>query len=134
MAEEQGGMVKIEQNWGKIVSSFGAGGVPMPFITEIFLIECRIAGTAHVESIHEKTANLTQGSLVAFLREPNNPFDPLAIQILNEQNEKIGYVPKGKNEVLARLMDGGKLVFGKVEDKQDIRGWISINIKVYLRD
>lgn len=128
-----GGMIKVE-DWGKIVSSFHEGGIPLPFVKEIFLIDCRIAGTSHVEAIKEKTDTLTQGTLVAFQREPTNSYDPLAIQILNEKGEKIGYVPKDRNEVLAHLMDGGKLIFGKVETKKDVHGWISIKIKVYMRD
>lgn len=127
------GMIKVE-NWGKIISSFQQGGVPLPFVKEIFLIESRIAGTSHVEAIKEKTDTLTQGTLVAFRREPSNPYDTLAIQILNEVGERIGYVPKAQNEVLARLMDGGKLLFGKVEKKTERKGWIAIDIKVYMRD
>ena len=53
-----GGMIPVE-TWEKIVSAFsGSGGglVPLPHIHEIFLIDCRIAGTTHVEGIDDKTA------------------------------------------------------------------------------
>ena len=68
------------------------------------------------------------------MREADNKFDSLAIQILNEQDERIGYVPREKNEVLARLMDGGKLVFGQVQSKELIGDWVKIVIKVFLKD
>lgn len=120
--------------WSKIISAFGKDGAPMPFVKEIFLMNCQVAGTTHVDKIEEKTASLEANALLGFLREPNNKHDKLAILILNRENEKIGYVPQKRNEVIARLMDGGKLIFGKVESKRQIGKWIQIRVKVYLRD
>lgn len=126
-------MIPVD-NWSKIMSSFDAGGMPMPFVKEIFLIECSVAGTGYVEDIEAKTQDVDTGSLLAFRREPHNKHDQLAIQILNAKNQRIGYVPRAKNEILARLMDGGKLLFGRVEDKMTFGDWLKISIKVYLRD
>lgn len=131
-----GGMIPVE-TWEKIVSAFsGSGGglVPLPHIHEIFLIDCRIAGTTHVEGIDDKTANIDKGTLLMFQREKDNQYDALAIQILNDKKERIGYVPKSKNEVLARLMDAGKLIFGRVEEKEKVDDWIKISIKVFMKD
>ena len=130
------GMIPIEA-WEKIVSAFtGSGGglVPLPHIHEIFLIDCRIAGTTHVEDIDDKTADIDKGTLLMFRREKDNQYDNLAIQILNSKKERIGYVPKAKNEVLARLMDAGKLIFGRVEEKEKVDDWIKISIKVFMKD
>ena len=121
----------------KIVSAFtGSGGglVPLPHIHEIFLIDCRIAGTTHVEDIDDKTADIDKGTLLMFRREKDNQYDNLAIQILNSKKERIGYVPKAKNEILARLMDAGKLIFGRVEEKEKVEDWIKISIKVFMKD
>ena len=60
-----GGIIPIE-TWEKIVSAYGgnSGGlVPLPHIREIFLIDCRIAGTTHVEDIDDKTADIDKGTL-----------------------------------------------------------------------
>ncbi len=54
--------------------------------------------------------------------------------ILNEKGEKLGYVPRQKNEVLARLMDAGKLVFGKAEKQEWVESWLKIDIRTYMRD
>jgi hypothetical protein len=120
-------------DWSSIVSSF-KNGVPVPFVHEIFLMECRIAGTTHVDRIETKTSSIAEGSLLYFLREPDNPVDKLAIRILNEREERIGYVPQAKNEVIARLMDGGKMIFGRVLSKDKRGNWIHIKVQVYLRD
>ena len=130
------GMIPIEA-WEKIVSAFtGSGGglVPLPHIHEIFLIDCRIVGTTHVEDIDDKTADIDKCTLLMFRREKDNQYDNLAIQILNGKKERIGYVPKAKNEILARLMDAGKLIFGRVEEKEKVDDWIKISIKVFMKD
>ncbi len=135
-----GGLVPVNPDeLKKLVVALKRGGgggleVPMPFVHEIFLIECRIAGTMHVEDIQRKTDALEKGSILRFQREGDNHYDSLAIQILNEQGERIGYVPRNKNEVLARLMDGGKLIFGQVEEKELVGDWLKISIKVYMKD
>ncbi|MBO7434389.1 HIRAN domain-containing protein [bacterium] len=129
-----GGALIPADQWTKIVASFDKTGVPLPFVQEIFLLDCTVAGTTHVQEIEAKTADVVPGTVLAFRREPANPQDPLAILILNGNGEKIGYVPQQKNEVLAHLMDGGKLLFGRVEHK-DWRGkWLHIRLRVFMRD
>lgn len=132
-SSKNNGIIPVEK-WNEIIAAFGKDNVPMPFIHEIFLIDCKIAGTGHVDAIEKKTSSLEKGTLLTFKREPDNPYDQLAIQILNENNERIGYVPRAKNEILARLMDAGKRIFGRVEEKWLVGEWINISIKVYLMD
>ena len=47
---------------------------------------------------------------------------------------KIGYVPKQDNVIFARLMDAGKLLFGRITAKEKKGSWVKINIKVYLHE
>ena len=115
-------------------SAFGKDGIPMPFVKEIFLMSCHVAGTSYREGIDEVAEDLKRDDLLVFKREADNPHDELAIMILNEKGEKLGYVPKQKNEVLARLMDAGKLVFGKVEGQGKVEEWLKIDIRTYMRD
>ena len=113
--------------------SFGKDGALQPFAREIMLIECHIAGTSHhnVKSIEPQ---LLPGALLPLKREPANPHDPLAIMIFNEAGHQLGYVPRAKNEVLARLMDAGKLLFGKLESKAWQGDWLKVSAHIYLRD
>ena len=47
---------------------------------------------------------------------------------------KIGYVPREDNVVFSRLMDAGKLLYGRISEKE-VRGtWIKINIKIFLHE
>lgn len=86
------------------------GGLAAPFAKEIFLLETQVAGTSHFSSRENEPTLAVNDSLI-LRRELNNPHDPLAILILTESGEKLGYVPRDRNEILARLMDAGKFLF-----------------------
>jgi hypothetical protein len=97
------------------------------------LVECHIAGTSHHE-IKEIEPALVAGSLLVLKREPANPHDALAIMIFSEAGDRLGYVPRAKNEALARLMDAGKLLFARLETKAWQGEWLKVEVRIYLRD
>lgn len=113
--------------------AFGPDGALQPFAREIMLIECHVAGTSHRDLKAVEPA-LTPGSLLVLQREPANPHDSLAILIRHESGAPLGYVPRVKNEALARLMDAGKLLFGRLEAKQWHENWLKLTTRIYLRD
>lgn len=63
-----------------------------------------------------------------------NEYDERAIMIKNENGDKLGYIPRDKNEILSRLMDAGKLLYGEVYDKELVGSWWRIMIRVFLDD
>ena len=63
--------------------------------------------------------------------EASNEYDPQAIKVELDDGSKIGFIPKADNPVFARLMDAGKLLFGKVKEKEN---WYNIRIYIYLDD
>jgi hypothetical protein len=95
--------------------------------------ECHVAGTSH-RAVREIEPGLIVGGLLPLKREPENEHDALAIMILDEKGNHLGYVPRAKNEALARLMDAGKLLFGKVENKTWRGDWLEIQIRIFMRD
>lgn len=113
--------------------SFGKNGLALPFVQEIFLMECHIAGTSYCD-LEEVEKDINIADLLVFKREPDNKHDGLAILIFDQSGNKLGYVPRAKNEVLARLMDAGKLIFGKLESKEWLDSWLKLDIRVYMRD
>lgn len=116
-----------------IRQSFGSDGLPLPFVKEIFLMECRAAGTTHLDLVAIEPELAVQDMLV-FRREPLNPHDPLAILILDPKGRKLGYVPREKNEIPARLLDAGKLLFGRLEEKAWQSRWLKLTIRIFMRD
>jgi len=116
-----------------IHGSFQLDGALKPFAREIMLIECHIAGTSHMDLKGVEEA-LKPGDVLPLLREPDNAYDGLAIRIMDEEGHHLGYVPRAKNEALARLMDAGKLLFGRIEEKAWQGEWLKVDIRVFLRD
>jgi len=108
--------------------------LPKPFSKDTFLFEAHVAGTTHVEGIKELEPFLTEETRLSFFREPENPYDPQAIVIRTAAGAKIGFVPREKNEVISRLMDAGKLIYGAISSKEWVRNWLKITIRVYLSD
>ena len=47
---------------------------------------------------------------------------------------KIGYVPRQDNVIFARLMDAGKLLFGRISEKEKKGKWVKISIDIFLHE
>ncbi|MDD3777746.1 MAG: HIRAN domain-containing protein, partial [Actinomycetota bacterium] len=77
---------------------------------------------------------LKEGSHLILRRESNNPYDDKAIAILDLDQNKLGYLPQRKNEIISRLMDAGKAIYAVVENKQKNGDYLQIGIKVYMRE
>lgn len=128
----------IKPEGSGLVSLFhGANGelmIPKPYERDIFLFDTYIAGTTHVEGIEELEPFLKVDDKIEFFREPDNQYDLQAIVIRTTSGTKIGYVPKKDNVVFARLMDAGKLLFGRISEKEKRGNWVQIKIKIYLHE
>ena len=112
----------------------GELNIPKPFEKDIFLFDTYVAGTTHIEGIDELETHLKHGDRLAFFREPDNQYDKQAIVIKTVEGVKIGYVPRQDNVIFARLMDAGKLLFGKITSKEKKGSWVRIYIKVFLHE
>lgn len=108
--------------------------IPKPFEKEVFLFDTIVAGTSHVEGIEELEPHLNIDDKLDFFREPDNTYDEQAIVIKTVNGVKIGYVPMKDNLIFARLMDAGKLLFGRISSKEKKGSWVKIYIKVYLQE
>ena len=131
-----GDLVKSGGN-GLVGLFHGKGGelsIPKPFEKDIFLFDTYVAGTTHIEGIEELEPHLNVDDRLAFFREPDNRYDTQAIVIKTVDGVKIGYVPKQDNVIFARLMDAGKLLFGKITSKEKKGSWVKIYIKVFLHE
>ena len=108
--------------------------VSMPFESRIVLFESvRIAGTSHAPDIDATMRQMLDEARLDLVREPDNQADSWAIRVEHD-GKKIGYVPADKNEVLARLMDGGKALSGELVSRE-LRGtWWNVHMEVYLID
>lgn len=121
-----------------IMSAADAAGtplsVPVPFQSRIVLIEdVRVAGTTHIHGIDALAETLETGMELRLEREPGNLSDAWAIKVF-AGSERIGYVPADCNEILARLMDGGKVLSAKLTGKEKLGTWNKLHMEVSLDD
>ena len=125
---DQGGLVSLMHGKG------GGLTIPKPYERDIFLFYTHVAGTTHIEGIEELEPHLNIDDRLDFFREPDNKYDKRAIMVKTTDGVKIGYVPREDNAVFSRLMDAGKLLYGRISEKE-VRGtWIKINIKIFLHE
>ncbi|WP_251159123.1 HIRAN domain-containing protein [Caniella muris] len=129
------GLATILSHGGSLGTLGGASlSIPMPFESKIVLYESmRIAGTAHVEAIDELVASMPEDATVSLIREPDNLADQWAIRV-EYGGKRLGFVPADRNEVLARLMDGGKTLRGEVLDREKVGRWWKLHMEVSLVD
>lgn len=123
---------------GAIISAASVSGatlsVPVPFQDKIVLAEdLRIAGTTHIHGIDAIVARLGIGAELRLQREPGNVADAWAIKVFAGE-DRIGYVPADCNEMLARLMDGGKALSAKLTSKDKRGNWNKLYMEVSLDD
>lgn len=115
-------------------NSEGLKEIGKPFSQQIYLLDLHIAGTTHVGNIKELEPAITLEKRLVFVREPKNEHDPLAIQVRDENGNRLGFIPRDQNEILARLMDAGKHIYGTVKSKEYVGNWLKITMQVYLDD
>ena len=113
--------------------STAGGGISKPFARDIFLLETHVAGTVR-GAARTVEPSLMPGAPLVLRREPDNPYDEHSIMVLTESGEKLGYIPRDRNEVPARLMDAGKSLFSRLNAKEWYGDWLRISARIFLKD
>ncbi len=102
------------------------------FAREILVLECLAAGTSF-RKLDKEQDELKETVQLELKREGDNTFDPFAVALWF-QSTKVGYIPREKNEVLARLMDAGKQFYATISANEMEGNWLKLDIKVILKD
>lgn len=136
-APEAGALATV--TGGSLLRAFEQSGLGLevgkPFACPIVLLErARVAGTSFVSGIDELAGGLAKGDRLVLEREPLNAADRNAIMVRAPGGEKLGYLPADKVEILARLMDGGKLLYARVTSAGQRGPYWQILVEVVLDD
>ena len=78
---------------------------------------------------------LKSGDSLKLNAEPHNPHDEFAVEILTNNNVKLGYVPKNDNKALSKLLQQSAKVEANIEeiDLEEIswqRVWVGVRLLV----
>lgn len=124
--------IQISSLGGGLISNMKNGQLDLPFANDIYLYTLSVAGIFYY--IDEGLQILEEDALT-LKREPGNEYDKYAIEVYTKDGEKLGYIPRKNNKIFARLMDGGKYLYGKIKcfetDFDEIK---NIVIRIYLKD
>lgn len=99
----------------------------------ILLLECHIAGIAY-QHLSEIAESLSIGDKLVLKREHNNKYDYFAISVWDAKNNKIGFIPKNQNIILARLMDADKIFQSFIIENKCENNYIYLKIRIFLLD
>lgn len=81
-------------------------------VREIRLSSPCIAGFQYYQG-PEAENYLREGDQLSLKREPQNQYDQYAVEVYLER-EKLGYLPRKENKIIARMMDQGINVRGRI--------------------
>lgn len=99
----------------------------------VLLLHTEIAGLPYYEG-YELRFRLKDDQALQLRREPDNSYDPLAIEVYAD-SVKLGYIPRISNKVLARLLDAGVPLSARVAPVDDFyRAYPHVFIEVFLED
>src|SRR6266487_4974448 len=83
---------------------------------QILVLECLVAGTSF-RKLNAIEPQMKAEVKLDVKREADNEYDEYAVALYFEKS-KIGFIPRDKNEVIARLMDAGKQFFATLQAKE----------------
>lgn len=93
-----------------------------------------IAGMSFIEGILELEPRLQHHFQLDFYRAPENRYDPWPIVVRNVTGLMLGYLLKADQVIFSRLMDAGKLLYGRVSSKAVQGNWLKVEMKGYLQE
>jgi hypothetical protein len=116
-----------------MLSRLNSGTLALPFGRDILLLQCHVAGTAY-RALDGVDAQLAPGEELMLRREPENPHDPLAVRVHRADGTHLGYLPRDRTEVIARLMDAGKFLVARLVESEREGHWLRLMINVVLHE
>lgn len=129
--ENEGALSKNDPKLLKLVS--GGTFAFKAFEEDILALSSIVAGTSYQNLTEIEKKIILNDSKLELKREPKNEFDQFAVMVSFE-GHKLGYIPKSKNQTVARLMDAGKQFYAKVKAKEWEGKWLRLDMEVFLKD
>lgn len=111
---------------------------------KIYVLESKISGMKYYiesDAEREKLRKLKPGDVLKLVREPYNEYDKNAVAVYLDDNDKIGFLARTKNEMLARMMDAGKEFIAIVNEpvsehnsygKSPDEAYVETKVSVYM--
>ncbi|MBK5226796.1 MAG: HIRAN domain-containing protein [Thermoleophilia bacterium] len=98
---------------------------------EVWLQSSLVAGFKYYDG--EKVwYSLKVGELLALSREPNNPHDNQAVEVL-WRGHKLGYIPRYENSTAANLLQNNAPLLARISNLDEPRNfWKQVELDIFL--
>ncbi|HOE12434.1 MAG TPA: HIRAN domain-containing protein [bacterium] len=117
---------------GSLAFLTGSAQSKKPGTRRIELLRTPLAGYPYYEADRALPA-LKTGSALVLRREPENPFDRDAVEVLTEDGIKLGYIPRTSVHSISRNLDCGIPVRCRVHEiRADAGTWQRIWLECYV--
>jgi len=108
------------------------GTKPKEFrMKEIQLLDFTVAGTTFCKEFDKTDGKFIHNGMTINVKREDNKHDPNAVALYVDE-VRIGYIPKKQNEVIARLLDAGKVIVSKIIDAEYKDGWEKIEARIWM--
>ena len=106
-----------------------------PSFEPLVLLECLVAGTSHRPNVAKVEPRLQLGQTLHLTREADSKYDDWAVQVhtapaTDPANVWLGYLPEGRNETIARLLDASFELSARLNYKAWENDWLHLDIEV----
>lgn len=109
-------MLLTRRSFGQLIAYVAGGAlarVPPATARTVPLLDVAMAGGGY-HGLDRRRATLAAGRRLRLAREPENPFDPNAVAILDVDGLRLGYVPRRVAGTVAALIDAGEDIRAEV--------------------
>jgi hypothetical protein len=118
-----------------IIGIAGIGALPKNWVKsyrKIYLLQFFVRGFQFADGL-KILEQMEENQMLELVREPENKYDTNAIALYFNEH-KIGFVPKEKNEILARLMDSETIVLMAeiVKIEPTAKAWENVFATIYI--
>jgi len=113
-----------------VIAAKYAGAIVPEAKRDIYLDSVYIAGFQYYKGT-ELEKELKENDLLSLKRQAENPHDYFAVEVYSG-NQKLGYLPRVENKIIARMMDQGvnmKAIIRKIEP--EAHPYRRVKIRVY---
>lgn len=129
----------LPEGAGALIAALRQGGgtldIPAPLSEPILIMErARVASTQFVEDIDEVCEGLREGERLTFVRDSANLASRWSVRVVDARGRDVGRFPADGVEIVARLMDGGKNLFGRVASVSVVGRRHRVEMEVFLDD
>ena len=111
--------------------AFGVKAQAKPPLQSTLLLQTPVAGFQYYEG-ERLWPLLNTGDRLSLVREPANPYDDKAVAVYR-QADKLGYIPRKDNAVIANLMDQGRSLQAQLYTKNlSANVWERLSVEVMM--